>query len=124
MPIKSLRLTPPEPTEADIQRASARRMQAAGYLVVRQNGGGFRDGRGRFVKNYLIAGLNACAGLPDLLCFKGERFIMLEIKKRGGKLSAAQLRFHAFAARFGVEVVIVEGVAGLDALAARLESER
>lgn len=112
--MKTLKLTAPEPTEAAIQSTLMRRLQHAGWLVVRVNGSGFKDGRGQFVRSYIVAGLNASAGFPDLIALRGDgrggiEARLYECKKAGGQLSEAQARFHDFAARHGVLVEVIEG---------------
>ena len=96
-----------EPSETAIQGGVIRRLQAHGFLVVRFNGGGFRDGAGHFIKNYIVMGLNAYAGFPDVAGFKDGRVLLLEVKKPKGKLSPAQERFRDYAAHFGVVVHVV-----------------
>ncbi len=110
------RATMPPESEADVQSALIDRLCAAGYLVVRINGSGFKDKRGQYVRAYFVAVLNACAGFPDLLAMRGANFRLFEMKKQGGKLSPAQQRFKDFAARFGVQVEVIEGRDGLDAV--------
>ena len=117
--MKTLKLAAPEPTEGDLQAVLMRRLQRAGWLVVRVNGSGFRDGRGQFVRSYTVAGLNASSGFPDVLALRSDRCggieaRLFEVKRRGGQCSEAQERFHVFAAARGVDVEIVEGEAALE----------
>jgi hypothetical protein len=119
LPMRTLKLQAPEPTEAAIQAALMRRLVAAGWLVVRINGSGFKDSRGQFVRSYFIAGLNAASGFPDLLALRGDEARLFEVKRRGGELSSAQERFRDFAARRGIVVEVVEGQAGLEAVSAK-----
>jgi hypothetical protein len=115
------RQTMPPESEADVQRALIAHLCASGWLVVRINGAAFTGKRGQYVRAYVVAGLNACAGFPDLLALRGASFRLFELKKEGGKLSPAQQRFQDFAARFGVQVEVIEGRDDLDAVtAARL----
>jgi hypothetical protein len=117
--MKTLKLQAPEPTEAAIQAALMRRLVAAGWLVVRINGSGFKDSRGQFVRSYFIAGLNAASGFPDVLALRGDEARLFEVKPRGGELSEAQARFRDFAVRRGITVEIVEGQAGLEEVSAK-----
>src|SRR5688500_15714423 len=116
--MKAFKLQPPEPKESEIQTVLIKRMRAAGWLVIRLHGTGFTDKRGQFVRGYIIYGLNASSGLPDVLALRGrDGFIQarfFEVKKRGGELTRSQERFINYAAHFGIGVVIVEGQAGLD----------
>ncbi len=118
-----------EPSEADVQRLLIKRLSAAGWLVVRVNGGGFKTPNG-FFRSYLIPDLRddrgraACSGFPDLLCLRaapdgGIEARLFELKKKGEKPSPSQARFHDFAARHGIEVEIVEGLAGLEKATAK-----
>lgn len=112
---RPLKLTPPEPSEAALQAALMRRLRLRGWLCVRVNGGGFKTPRG-FFWAYIIQGLNASKGFPDVLALKGSRFRLIEVKCAGGKLRPEQIAFRDFARRHCVEVEIVEGLAGLNAL--------
>jgi hypothetical protein len=117
--MKNLKLTAPEPTEAEVQRLLIKRLVAAGWLVVRVNGAGFRDSRGQFVRSYVVAGLNASSGFPDVLAMRDGTVKLFEVKRGGGILSDAQARFHDFAARHGIDVEVVEGLAGLQEATAK-----
>jgi Holliday junction resolvase len=118
------RATMPPESEADVQSALIAQLCAAGYLVVRINGSGFKDSRGQYVRAYFVAVLNACAGFPDVLAMRGATFRLFEVKREGGKLSDAQKRFQNFAANFGVKVEVIEGRDGLDAVTAGVMAER
>ncbi len=118
--MKRFKLTPPEPSEGEIQRAFIQRLMRRGWLVIRINGSGFKDGQGNFVRSYLIFGLTnergqpACSGFPDLLALKsdesgGIRARLFEMKKQGGVASPAQQRFMDFAGMRGVCVEVIEG---------------
>lgn len=123
--MKTLKLQPPEPKESEIQTVLIKRLRAAGWLVIRLNGTGFKDKRGQFVRSYTIYGLNASSGLPDVLALRGRgdyiQARLFEVKKRGGELTASQTRFINYAAHFGIGVVIVEGQAGLERVTAQME---
>ncbi len=112
--MKTAAFKAPEATEAQIQNRLILRLQSAGYLVVRINGAGFQNKK-NFIRSYIIAGFTG-SGFPDLAAFRGDRFLLFEVKKRGGKLTANQVRFHEFAARFGVKITVIEGAGGLNAL--------
>jgi Holliday junction resolvase len=106
---KTLKLSNPEPSEGKIQAALIQRLRVRGWLAIRINGSGFTDSRGQFVRSYIIYGLNASAGFPDVLALKGNRFLLFEVKKRGGELTSSQERFFDYAEHFGIEPIIVEG---------------
>jgi hypothetical protein len=107
-------------SEAEIQKACIQRLRVDGWLVVRFNGGGFEDEKGSFVRNYFIYGINAICGFPDVVAFKGDvlggRFMMCEFKTAKGELSAAQQRFHDFAAQHKIKVHVIRSPYELDAI--------
>jgi len=47
------------------------------------------------------------AGIPDLLCFRGERGLMIELKAMRGKLGIAQSEFIAEAQSKGTDVHVL-----------------
>jgi hypothetical protein len=115
-----MKLCRPEPAERAIQNAIAATLRYHGWMVVRFNGGGFTDARGKYVKNYIVYGMNAACGFPDLAAFKGDpatgeaRVLLIEVKTRTGKLSDKQERFHRFAALFGVRVHVLRDADGVE----------
>jgi len=119
--MKTLRLSMPEPTESEIQGALIRRLVRAGWLVVRVNSGAFKTEKGAFFRAYIVAGLNASSGFPDVLAVRADVFgnvcaRLFEVKRRGGKRSEAQTRFADYALASGVRVEVVEGLDGLERL--------
>ncbi len=128
--MKTLRLRAPEPAETQIQAALMRGLQARGWLVVRVNSGAATTPRGGFFRAYVVAGLcdekgrAACSGFPDVLALRDGRMRLFEVKRAGGKESAAQARFREFAARHGVAVELVEGWAGMERIIADAASTR
>ena len=117
---KTLKLRSPSPSEAEVQRAVIARLRFEGWMVVRINGGGFKDKTGQFIKSYIIAGLNAFSGFPDVLALKGDvaggRFLLLEIKTATGTLTKSQEKFALFAKKFGITVYVVRDAAELSAI--------
>ncbi|GAB1429756.1 hypothetical protein MASR2M18_05880 [Ignavibacteria bacterium] len=110
-----------EQTESEVQAAVIELLRKAGYMVIRFNSGGFRDGK-RFVSFYHVFGSDKPAsGFPDVAAFKGAKCLLLEVKRRRGKVSEAQEQFRRYAAQHGVTVAIVRDVS--DALQI-IESER
>jgi hypothetical protein len=99
--------------EARIQRAVIQRMMLAGWLVIRFNSGVMpmtnAHGEKRVFRAYQI--INAVlrwafSGLPDVICFKGHRFVMAEVKTATGRLRKSQVYFHSLARAFGIDVEI------------------
>jgi Holliday junction resolvase len=111
-----MKLCRPEPAERAIQNAIAATLRYHGWMVVRFNGGGFTDARGKYVKNYIIYGMNAACGFPDLAAFKDDRFLLIEVKTRTGKLSDQQERFHRFAALLGVRVHVLRNASEVEGI--------
>ncbi len=127
---KTLKLRPPEPSEAAIQAALMRRLAAAGFVVIRINSAAWRTEKG-FYRAYSIHGLktergqDASCGFPDVLALKGRpdgtvAAHLIEVKKAGGALSEGQVKFHEFAAARGVIVHVVEGWAAMGKAVAEL----
>src|SRR5262252_1625358 len=83
--MKRFRLTSPKIalTENDVERACVDLLRARGYYVVRLQSGLFRTPDGRWVRV-------GEPGLPDYACIKDDFF--LEVKRPGGKPSAAQIK--------------------------------
>lgn len=100
--------------EHDLQTYTGNLMLSYGWLPLRINSGGVTaeyKGRKRFVAFYYIFGIMfrfASRGFPDLVGFRDNEFLMIEIKKPGEELSDAQQEFHRFAQRFGVFIEVVD----------------
>lgn len=78
--------------EAALQRAVVARLRAAGWLVV--------------VTAQDVATRRQVAGLPDLLCFRYDTVVLLELKAPGGMLRESQVAFiDALAPHLGRHVV-------------------
>ena len=119
--MKTLKLTAcPVATEAEVQRALISRLMARGYLVIRHNGGGFRNPDGSYFRAYTIQGVDAkdaSRGYPDVVAFKAGRVRMFEVKRDHGKLSDGQKRFaRQMRDVGGITVELVEGFEALDLL--------
>lgn len=118
--------------ESTVQRAIITAAVAAGYEVVRINGGATRTGRGRgwvrFYTWYSAARATIfTAGIPDLLLLRdavGRRtgFWVETKKSRGGRLSPEQQIFAAVAGGV-LPVVVCRSVEEFEAARARIEAE-
>ncbi len=106
MPPKTQAMPRPSLTEKQIQTAVMNEMRRVGWLTIRLNSAAFNVGD-RYVRGYTVQGINASAGVCDVLGFKGERAILFEIKKHDGKLSPSQKRFIEYAGEHGVTVYVV-----------------
>lgn len=111
----------PEAKEAEIQTALIRRLQARGWLVVRINSGAIKTAKG-FYRAYTVAGMkNGGCGFSDVLALRsdgngGILARLFEVKARKGVISDSQKAFATFAGAFQIEVEVVIGESGLDAL--------
>ncbi len=124
---KTMKLAPPpEPTEAEIQKVLIKRLFMNNWLTVRINGTGMKDSKGQYVMGYIIAGLAKSIGFPDVVAFRGHdsgriEALLIEVKRKGGKLSDGQKRFHEFAKdRFNIDVLVIEGWDEMEEFTAQL----
>jgi hypothetical protein len=76
-------------TEAEFQAAVIDLAQTCGWLVV-----------------HIRAMVSNPAGLPDLLLWRQDRYVLAELKSARGTLSARQQQWHAVAAAHGVTVLM------------------
>lgn len=87
-----LRLHPPEPTEAEIQRSVLAYLQSLGIRAWRVNSGAFkakgRGGRERFVWCNTAKGHSDIAGV-----LPGGRALYIEVKRRKGEPRPDQVEF-------------------------------
>lgn len=99
-----------ELTEAEVQRQCVELLRKSGYLVVRLNSLSTKQ-QGRFLRSYYVFGSETpSSGMPDLLAFKADRCLLLEVKRRIGKASEVQDAFHQLAAQYGVTVAVVRSI--------------
>lgn len=87
------------PTEAAFQRAVIKQLRARGYWVIRANASHRRGHRGE---------QNLESGTPDLLLVG---LGWLELKRVGGSLRPAQIRWHEAAKLLGERVWTVDTIA-------------
>jgi len=71
---------------------------------------------------YLLQGLGAYPGLPDIVAHIGGRVVYIEVKKRSGKLTPAQELFKARCEEDGVDYWVVRYVTDLELALTRLRS--
>jgi len=86
--------------ETDIQRSCIEAFKADGWLVIRQN-----QQRHRFRTPFYIP------GTPDCVCCVRGRFVCIEFKQPGGKLSDAQRQFRKLVKKLGAIYVLIESEA-------------
>lgn len=101
----------PDLSEGQITNQVARIFLLSGFLVIRINGGGLEDKRGRFVRFYTIFNRPKDYGHSDLVIYKNGRGWFVEIKKSGESQEPSQKDFQALVESFGMEYVVVESAA-------------
>ena len=79
-------------TESSVQKSIVRLLIMKKWLVVRMNSGGMKTQTG-FVTFYRIENTGKCSGLPDLIAFRGNEYLFIEVKGEGGKLRESQKQF-------------------------------
>lgn len=99
------------PREMDILRQCLAYLKLRGFWAWRNNAGALRDRTGRLVRFSPVGSGDLFALLP------GGRFLSVEVKRPGGKATAAQLDWLARVAAAGGVAMVVTGV---DDLRARL----
>lgn len=115
---ETFQLVPPKEDEKDIQKRIMRGLRRRGWVVVRFNSGSFptfdKSGKRHWFMSYYIfdlkdsRGHDSTSGLPDVMAFKGNEFLMIEVKAKDGKLRPAQAAFIRYAATAGVYVHVVD----------------
>lgn len=106
-----------EHSETAIVAGCMRTLSEAGALVQRNNSGLFLGANGRRVRASMV-------GAADIIACLGGKFIAVECKARGGRITAAQARYGNAVTRAGGVYLIVrspEQLAGL--LAAQKSAE-
>lgn len=111
-------------TEAEIQKDIITRLYNRGWVAIRFNSGTSKTATGNFLRSYWIAGMDAqpSAGFPDVIAFKENLYLLLEVKTDKGKLSLPQKRLHEVAKRRGVVIHVVRSWADVEALLNEIET--
>jgi hypothetical protein len=104
-----------EPTEAEIQKDIVDHLIRNGWLVLRINSGGVKQGD-RYIQMNRCENNGKGAGLPDIIAAKGDRILMLEVKAKDGRLQDSQKEFAQEAAKYGVRVSVVRNIEEVDRL--------
>jgi len=95
----------PRELESDIQRAICDYLALKHYFFWRQNTAAlFREGR------YFSMPKHSLRGVPDIILIKNGRFIGIEVKRPGGKLSDHQIDFQRMCIKNGAEYIIATSV--------------
>lgn len=107
-------LFPKTLTEKEVQRQCILLLMHSGYLVLRINSGSMMINK-RLFRAYIVENNGKSAGMSDLLALKGNRALLIEVKKgKGGKLSRNQNEFIELAERCGVKVHVVKDLEELE----------
>lgn len=99
----------PKQKESSIQKDIVKYLLLKGWLVIRINSG-CRVDKDSFVRFYTIENTGKSAGVPDLIAFKGEKHLLIEVKRVGGKMSASQIEFKKLAESKGETVYCVSSI--------------
>lgn len=108
--VKPLKLTRPEPKEADIQAAILRALKVHPVVAMhwRQNTGAMAIGEGK-ARRFVRFGPK---GMPDICGFLTDgRALYIECKTRTGRVSPEQQEFHDRAKKHGAVAIIARSVA-------------
>jgi len=92
--------------EAPIQKEILKFLVSQGYLTIRFNSGVIKTEK-TFFRAYTIANNGKSSGLPDVIAFKNNKFIMFEIKEPNGTLRNTQKDFNEYSTMFGIKSHIV-----------------
>ena len=102
------------PLEREIQRSIVAYLWAIGATVVRVNSGCVVFPASEGQARRALHG-NLTPGCSDLLCCLASRFIAIEVKRPGGRLTEKQANFLADVQRSGGLGIVVVSVADLEA---------
>jgi hypothetical protein len=98
-----------EPSEADIQDEVIKHLKSRGWLVIRMNSGSFKV-NDRYFRAYILENNGRSDGFPDLLAFKRDRYLLIEMKRPGTYQSPEQKIFEQMCAERGVGYHVVRSV--------------
>jgi hypothetical protein len=75
-------------------------MQDMGWIVIRFNSGATMIDD-RYFRAYTIENNGLSSGVPDLICFKGDQFLFIEVKTKKGTYTPSQEAFAELAPKHG-----------------------
>lgn len=103
--------------EKDIQDSVAKLLMYHGYMVVRINSGVMMStNTGMPFRAYTIMNTKAKSGLSDLMAFKNNHTLFIEIKTKKGVQSESQKAFEAICKQYGQTYVICRSLNDAKAL--------
>jgi hypothetical protein len=84
--------------ESHFQTAAEHYLQYKGYTVMRINSSAMIAESGSYLKSYKLCGRGKkeSQGFPDLIAFKNNKFLVIEIKSPNGRLNQNQKDFKAW----------------------------
>ena len=92
--------------EAPIQKEILNFLVSKGYLTIRFNSGVIKTEK-IFFRSYIIANNGKSSGLPDIIAFKDDNFLMFEVKEPNGTMRKTQENFSDFISRYGIKTYTV-----------------
>jgi len=100
-------------TERQVERLLISGLKALGYLPVKTDAGArarwAKEATGRPVRGDMPA------GFPDIVVLHPSKpAFLVEVKRKGGRLSTAQVRLHDYLRSMGYNVYVVVGREGVD----------
>jgi len=98
-------------TESEIQKEIGKHLVEIGYLAVRIN----TIVKG-FLKSYWIINNGKCSGFPDIVAFKNNRFLLIEVKDHKGVQKPTQNVFQKLCEKTGNDYHIVRSLEELKEL--------
>ena len=93
--------------EAPIQKEILNFLVSKGYLTIRFNSGVIKTEK-IFFRSYIIANNGKSSGLPDVIAFKNNNFLMFEVKEPNGTLRNSQKDFNDYVKRFNIKTYTVK----------------
>jgi hypothetical protein len=107
--VKRERKASDAPLEKDIQADVIKYLKDHGWIVIRINSGvGMIDGR--IFRAYILENNGRSDGFPDLLAFRRDRYLLIEMKRPGSYQSPEQKAFEETMKTCGVAYHVVRSV--------------
>ncbi len=96
--------------EALLQDAIMKYLKSNNWQVIRINSSVMISDKGYPIRSYLIYGLGMSAGFSDLIALKKDRFLLLEVKTKTGRLTQTQKKVKANFELQGINYHVVRNV--------------
>lgn len=83
----------------------------AGYIVVKVNSSNLWSETTKMpLRSYIIRNYGASSGFPDLMAFKNNQYLLIEVKSEAGRQSPSQQRFEDLCNAHGVTYILARGI--------------